>query len=227
MSERRLVLKTQKNEVLELIRQLDLDPSEFLWRECDSRKSANLVISKLIHRPTRFYYEFDFHKDQHWARHSPAKDSAVDYHYPGSWSCQRQCFVTWLQCVKRETQAPDLWTTISEQKALVEAASAKVPNTPFSTGEQVYIATQLQEVKAYLLAYVEDSTCHQAFVEEQLDYVLENAKRQGRRDWAFMVIGILFSIAIQIGLPPDKARELFALATESLKHLLGNLLALP
>ncbi len=143
-----------------------------------------------------------------------------------SWNEHRRVFFRWLDSLRREVASPDLWTTVSQEKVLTEAASG-VTNTPFTTKEQQYISQQLHEIKEYLFSTQDLSNQHREFVTRQLDYLKEAAKRQGRTDWLKMTVGTLLGIVMQTALTSEAARELFRFAGNALSQLLGGILLLP
>jgi len=61
----------------------------------------------------------------------------------------------------------------------------------------------------------------------QLNYLAEAASRMGRQDWIHTTIGVIFTIAVGVGLAADQARELFRFVGNTLSHLLGGALPLP
>ena len=77
-----LILPSQKNELYQAIAKAQLDPSEFEWRERPSVNTRDLIVSVLIHRPTDFYYLFDFQHDKHWTERSPGAEAGVEREYP-------------------------------------------------------------------------------------------------------------------------------------------------
>ncbi len=76
-----LVLRSQKKELYQAIVNVGLNPSEFEWVERESMHTKNLLVSALIHRPTDYYYLFDFHREKHWMERSPGVEAAVEREY--------------------------------------------------------------------------------------------------------------------------------------------------
>jgi hypothetical protein len=133
----RLILKSQANQVLQAIQAKELDGSEFERGQRESLfQQSGLIVSVLIHRPSGYYYLFDFRDGKHFAEYSPGPDSPVRRENPGGWGSQISYVRQWLDHLKREVEAPDLWAALSQEKALVGAAAGQVGNDPF-TPEQV------------------------------------------------------------------------------------------
>ena len=55
-----LLLLSQKNQVLELIKRKNLEPFNFEWITEASLKTNMLRVSQLTYRNTQFFYRFDF-----------------------------------------------------------------------------------------------------------------------------------------------------------------------
>lgn len=228
MEEKHYILKSQKNDVLSAIQKVGLDVSQFQWVECPSLITPNLMVSKLIHTATGYYFMFDFRNSRHWSKFSPAVESSEGLEYPGAWMEQMGYVYTWLRCLRTELDTSDLWAAITKERTLFEIASAQdTANMIFSINEQEYIATQLEEIRRYLVKMLEPSREHVQFVTTSLNYLIDASKRQGRKDWYYQAIGVLFTLADGVCLAPDQARELLRLAGQSLDTLFGGMLHLP
>ena len=124
--------------------------------------------------------------------------------------------------VKLESDAPDLWATIGQEKALsTAAASADLDNRPFTAAEQSLIATKLCEIKAHLLEDQEFAAEQAATIEREFAYLKEAAGRTGRKDWLNILLGGLISLAIGLALDPEKARGLLRLVGTVFQSLWG------
>lgn len=204
------LLKTQANDVLNVLTKNGVDPKDFAW-ELEG-------TTTLRHTPSGDYF-FTFERDEdgnHQAAYCPGE--GISYRESqhggsgrrsGSWAGQLSLVEKWLTNLKREIQAPDLWSLLSEQTALVEAASADSTNAPFSAAEREKISDGLRELEAYI-----ESTHHldeqkHAFLESRLRYLVDAAHRQGRQDWLHTAIGVLFTIVLGLAMAPDQAKEIF------------------
>ncbi len=222
------MLKSQANAIFDILRGLEFEPTDFVWETRDSIQTPGLKVSSLVHKPTGYYYVFDFHENKHWTMHSPGSDQLVEQQYPGSWDYQQKYVRTWLENLKQEVEAPNLWGALSQETKLVEAASAtNTDNTPFTTEEQQYISQQLQEIETYLITTQALNDEQAEFVRRRLNYLDGAAKRSGRVDWVNTMVGVIFSIIISAAFAPEQARELFRFVTTAFRGLLNQLPALP
>jgi hypothetical protein len=173
----------------------------------------------LTHRPTGYYFKFgvlylDFSpgtrlKEQHERYHSG--NSRANY------------VNDWLRELRKEVDAPDLWAVIGQEKLLATAASSEtIDNRPFTPNELQLINTKLDEIKGYILEDQSFDADQAEFVECEFAYLRESATRMGRKDWLNIVIGGLVGTIFTLGLDPEKARGLFALAGTVLQSLWGS-----
>lgn len=228
-----LLLKSQANAVFEAIRGADLDPSEFEWEEIPCTVGSieeKVIVSELVHKPTRYFFEFGLRSDLPYALYSPDRDGAG----PGSamvggWAGLRVAFESWVGYLRREVLAPDLWASVSQARQLTDAASTEEPgNAAFRESEQKEISAALHEIKQFLFTTQSLTDEHRKFVTGRLDYLEASSKRMGRKDWFNLTAGVLLSIVVQIGLQSQAASELFRLAGNLLHNLFGGgPLALP
>jgi len=100
----------------------------------------------LTHRPTGFFCMFGAHT----VTTSPGHNKKVeDSRHEDIWLNKENACGKWLVIVKSEVDAPDLWATIGQEKALSTAASsASLDNRPFTAAELKVISTKLDEIKA-------------------------------------------------------------------------------
>jgi hypothetical protein len=203
------LLQSQKNECLEMIQAAGLEPADFRWQF----RSAELggLYPQVAHSPTTFYFTFqrDLSADVFHVEFSPGYESLAQQDGPGTWSqVVRVQFPNWLDYLKREYYAPDLWAEVEHQRGMLSADGEGVENTPFTAKEQETIAVQLNEAKVYVRANFELDEGQFTRFESQLDYLIDAAKRVGRVDWRNLLIGSFLSLVVQSVVPTEPVREL-------------------
>jgi len=208
-----LILRTQKNEVLAELQARGLSPGEFAWEEVRSKRSDMLMVSQVRHTPTGYYFMFDFQNDLHFCEYSPGEVSSEAKAYSGDWVNERNKAREWLDNVKRETSAPDLWAAIAQERQLVSDASrATDGNAPFIPAEQQRIRAGIEELRTYILTTQSLAADHAAFVTRRLNYLADASERLGRKDWINMAVGVITTIVLNAMFAPDTARELLRIA---------------
>lgn len=219
-----LVLRSQRNLILQLIQETELTPSEFSWAEVSSTQSPPMLISRLDHAPTGFYFLFDYLQEKHWVRFSPGKESLVETRYSGDWPNELQAVMRWLDYLKLEHQSPDLWAMIEQERQLMlSATSTDIDNAPFSVEEQRRISTAVNELRAYVQVTANLTQAQLEFVSDRLSHLEESAGRLGRKDWITLAIGALTNVIVGVALAPDAARDLLRTANGLLGWVVKSL----
>jgi len=222
------LLATQKNDVLEVIREAGLDPSAFTWQESRSRFRRVPVAATLVHRPTGYYFKFDYNGDY------------VIAWSPGAFSIEHEvvCYgwgedvlsnvKEWLENIEQEKSVEDLWQAFSGETKLIETPSESgSDNSLFTPTEKKQVRQYLKKIKRHLTSGQKLTKEREKFIEARLAYLEEAATRVGRKDWLILLIGTLFQTAITIGLAPESARTLFRFASQLARQLLGSILSFP
>lgn len=225
MSESQVLLKTQKNEIFEILRGAGLEPADFSWSEEESLISEDLIVSRLKYRDGRFYYQFDFSErtEAHWYECSPGQGIAVQSEYTATWAQQLYQTNTWANLLKSEIDAPDLWQEIEKYRATFSLAPPeKLLNEPIPAYEAEKIGDSLRVLAEDMKKHFELTQQQNEFVRSKLDYLVEAAKRQGRLDWVHTCIGVLITIAMGLAMSPEEASKLWEFA----RNLLGQFIRL-
>jgi len=107
----------------------------------------------------------------------------------------------WLAGVKREHEAPDLWTQLEQQRRLIgDVVDQQHDNTPFTASELPRVSESLNEIRraAERLALAGEEMRR---LNAGVAYVLDAAERKmGRKDWFLLACAVLMW-----AVPPDKA----------------------
>jgi len=214
---------TEKSGIYLLVQQSGLNLANFDWADEESEEwidtdSLEFKISVLTHRPTGYYCKFG---GTH-IEYSPGPDQRVEtVNHRDRWAVKSGVTQVWLEELRREVDAPDLWATIGQEKALSTAASTTLDNRLFTAAEQNLIAAKLDEIKGYLLEEQQFAAEEAEFVEQRFAYFKESSTRMGRKDWLNLLLGGLVSLAIGLALDPEKARGLLRLAGVVFQSLWG------
>lgn len=218
------LLKSQKNQLLEAIKSVDLDPFNFVWSN-DESIHDDIVIPVLKYGDGSFYFKFDTDGiDEHYAIYTPGSDLVEEESSTRTWVEQLSCFKQWLQNLKREIEEPDLWAELQKYKIQGESGSfTDLANEPFTAYEAEQINIALIEVRSYLNKFVKGDAQKENFVEEKINYLIDAAKRQGRRDWLHTSIGVIVTITTALVLAPEEANNIWNV----LKTALGSIFQLP
>lgn len=229
MPEPAQLLQSQKNEVFLAVKESGLDPASFVWDRWESDNDENAIVSALVHQPTRYWFKFDMGDEGHLCAFSPAEDTLRGGEYPGNWNKEMSYVRKWLTYLKREAQAPDLWTMLSGDNTLSEAASPELSddNAPFSVQERRRVENSLAEIRSLLIASTNLSDEMLGHVDARLEYLNKASERLGRKDWLNVAFSVITNIIIVVALPPETARNILNVAGTVLNWVLGGSPLLP
>jgi hypothetical protein len=207
-----LVMKSQANEVFQNIQMHEIPPEDFEWNILPSIFNQSVYVSRLRHKSSGFYFQFDFHNNRHFCEFSPGNTTPIEQDFPGTWENQIEYLNSWLNNLQREIEAPDLWGAIANEKVLAEGSSEQDENVQFTREEIHRIHENLNEIKHYLISSQPFSPEQLNYLDARFNYLEEAATRVGRKDWIILVVGTLTNTIITLALIPSIARELLRLA---------------
>jgi hypothetical protein len=197
------------------------DPHEFDWDDGADE-------SRISHLRSQAYFVVGGSPGQYTVRRL-AGDHPVEERDGLSWYRTLEQFKLWLGEVKRDIEIPDLWAELKREKALLRAgAEEALDNTPFTPAEREEIAGRLRELGEYAKSTYSLSPPQMKAVDAKLDYLIEAAESQGRRDWLILFYGVVFGWILSAALPPEAGRDILVMFLNSLGGLFGNgILGLP
>lgn len=210
------LLRSQRNQILDLIKNLELDPFNFKWGEYPSQFNRDATVAQLTYNGTEFHYVFDMQRGEHYAFFSPGRDKLFDQEYPGSWELQFGKVYDWLTYVKREIEEPDLWHDLGQYRLPPGTSlDPETENRAFSVAEVKQLKAGIGNLRKYLECEFDGVEDDLKIIHEKLDYLCEAAERQGRKDWFHTCIGVLFTLGSAIGLNQAQGQKLWALLKDT------------
>lgn len=183
-SERRPLLRVQENQIYEVIRKIGLEPHNFDWTE-ELIYHDYYLCPRITYRPdNRFSFLFGFAADGRWAKWLPPLDDIGTSERARSWKEMFRYFVLWLQALKRDVDAPDLWRALRAEQAITNAAQPQHDNRPFDERELRQLDAALAELRTYLETRHVQGGPERAQLTNRFQYLGEAARRGlGRIDW--------------------------------------------
>jgi hypothetical protein len=118
------LLTTQANAVLTAIKKNGLDPEDFTWEL--------KATPTLRHIASGYFFTFQLvDYGEHQGEYCPGDDTAYEDRRGGDWEGQLSLVESWLTNLKREIQAPDLWSLSNTQvQSRGRRDCAKSPGIP-------------------------------------------------------------------------------------------------
>lgn len=226
---RRILLKSQQNDILKYIENARLNHKDFQWIMERSSFGPFFEVPKLINLSTNYYFKFDIQEgDLFTTEYFPNEKGVIHIRSHLNWNCQFIEFVTWIDTLKNELETPDFWEiSLNASKIFELTADKGLTNELFTIEEQDYISAKLLEIENYLIENYNLSSENLAFIKEKINYLEDRSKRLGKKDWLNIVIGISFKIAMDIGLSSQLAKDFFKLVGTAFRHFLSGPVLIP
>lgn len=207
---KKVLLRSQKNELFKLIIDKGYDPSNFSWSEEKSSYIIYIKVSKIVHVDTDLFFRFDFFENQWRCVFSPGRFDWEGEERVLSWQDAKTVFIKWLEILKHEVLEPDLWSDISKYQLAVGAEiEVNISNEPFTSYQVDQIIESLNQAKAFLTERNLIDKEHNQFIEDKFNYLVEAARRQGRKDWLHTCIGAIITIAVALALNPGQTNTIW------------------
>jgi hypothetical protein len=208
------LLKSQKNELLEAIIGVGLDPNAFELMELSNpsrdflKKSFGISpVTYIEHKESKFY--FGIFKAGNG--YSPDSNQIESYDIGTDWTIRKSRFKAWLTYLKRELQVPDLWRQLKDIPFLF------APSALFDTisSAEKFSAEQVNAIDAALNSFKEEikkeatlSTAAIADLDKKIDYLIEKSKASSKIDWKNIFVGQMVSIIFE-NFPTEQAQAIW------------------
>lgn len=227
------ILPSQKNEILRLLTEKGFSPTEFLWEEGQVPDAEGCLPVKLIHQLTGFFCRFSAErsgsgKPYTQIEYSPSEEGFIKRESVTGAYSWNLVLVRWVGLLRKEIDTPDLWAAIaSGQSSVMQATATASENTPFTAPERAQVAMFLGEIRTYIQASAGLPPDRFNIVVEKLAYLEQAADRMGRKDWLNLFLGVLFSMALQVGMEKSVFQDLLSVAGQLFRQFLQHIILLP
>lgn len=132
----------------------------------------------------------------------------------------------WGKKVAQELSEPDPWALLGEEQLpRPELIDQIDEDQKFNERELQAIHKSLQDIRSFLQQEQHPSAEHSRVIEERLNFLEKEAKTQGKKQWMYVAIGVVVTIADGLAMSPDQAHKLFALLSDLSKYLFMKLLS--
>lgn len=192
--------RAQRNELLVLVRDAALDPTEFEWSPSEN------ATDRLVHQPTLAWLRIEQYKDQ-WGNPVFRYDM-----WPGfgvtigegdcMWPYVRDVVETsWLRPLAEHHQTADLWMQSRVELTIPNTTTADIDEdgqdfSPFSQEELILVEVGLREIREFIVTEQQLDGPDAQRLARRFEYLLDAAKRGvGRIDWLNIFAGQIFSMA--------------------------------
>lgn len=205
--------KCKKNEIVEAIRKVGLEPREFDLGEDDKE-------SWVKHRLSSARFTIGGNPSEYSVTYGAGDWPALQIE-KYSWGGVMTSFDAWLYQLKSDLETPDLWAELQgEAKLFGDASNTTDDNTPFTQQEKKEIAGQLRKLGEQAQNTYSLSEIQVKELDIKLDYLIKASDRIGRIDWRNALAGAIFGFVLTAALPPETARTMFLMFVQVTKTIL-------
>lgn len=187
------LLTSQTNQLVRLISVHEMDRGEFEWAMGQGSSVGHRNIDVLTHRPTGYYFEFDYHDGDVFganrgrkASYSPGRETHSAYRSCETWEDIAIAFEDWLTYIKRE-QEPDLWFSDS----IPAYRSWQENDNKLSQEELRRVLVGLDAIEALLIKHSNGQKKVLDDIQTNIQYLKESAQKMGKKDFINILVGIL------------------------------------
>lgn len=210
-----ILSRIQQNYLFEASKARGLDPSEFEWSTQEKKTSG--LVERITHRPTGSYFAFSYRSSGaaglwlSWWPTDEERFGGVD-----SWYEARAYIDRWLQRVKQDHDAPDLWGQLAKGRMEPDPSSAALFK-PFSAPELKQLEAGLDDIERYVTTTQPLDPSGEKAVRGRFAYLRDAARAGARKiDWWNIFVSQAVAMVTEGILSPTFYQPLMAHATGAL-----------
>lgn len=224
-----LITRSQVNKIIQLLLEFGVPPQELIFsQEIKGSFSIPLPLTVSIQNSNfRFTvgYFSSHTQNEYTAEFFPSERAHPQKTYHGDYEALVDEASWWAERVGKELSEPDPWILLGKGRLPhPELVDRIEENQKFNEGELQAIKKSLEKIRDFLAKDVNPEPRQFKAIEEQLDFLEEEAKKQGKKQWMYVAIGVVATIADGLVMSPDQAHKLFSFLSDLSKHLFMKLL---
>jgi len=224
--EKRILLKSQLNDIFKYIDIARLNHCDFTWTYDKNSVEIYLEVPKLIHQPTMYYFKFDKKGESLVSVYFPNESGSVYTNYWSTWDAQFNDFIMRIDILKNELSVPNFWESYLAASTIFEV-KFDIDNELFKIDEQKFISEKLLEIEKYLNERENLTEENITSIKNKITYLAERSMHLGKKDWLNILIGVSLKIAFDIALSAEAAKEFFKFVGNAFSHIWGGPILLP
>lgn len=212
------LLKKQKNDLYKLLRKSGLNPNDFEWIDIENRRNDK-SLAGLIFKDNSYFFHFGtiLGSGKYDIAYSPASNKLLYRDFDCYWKGLIDGFQAWILALVSELETPDLWEISKSDTVLIEQNDND--NDQFAPEEIKKIESHLGEIAAYIKSTIRTSDEQQESVDNKLNYLVDAAKRQTKRDWKNLAFSVLIQIIIALSVNQETGNDILRFASSILKDI--------
>jgi len=214
------LLISQKDQIFKLIENNDyFSPHQFEIVEMD-KKIEKEIETLVVFKESEYFFGFvdSSYNASFYLNYHPGNEQFLEVTSPLMWKEGMAHFNKWLNNLKREINAPNLW-----QKFQTEATAL---NMNFDSDNSKFTINEYNELKQKIdfiinqLPNIQLGNQQQIEIASTLQHLLTLSNELGKFDWKSLFIGTIISIIIQLNVTKENADLLWQLIKSSFNTFL-------
>lgn len=215
----------KKNQVFELIKKHNLQPSNFKWKLVKSASVKNQKVNRLVYIGKAYFFQFDYKPDnlglEHICSFCPNEFGDKGGGEGEDWDSHLLFCDEWLTHLSEEVGQPNLWDEIEKFQTPPDLKPyGDIPNDLLNATEASHVSGIINQIREYLDQVISLNEEQHIFVNAQLDYLIQASKKQGRKDWFYTCIGVVVTIATGLALAPEQTKTIWQLIKTALTGII-------
>lgn len=187
------------------------------------RPAGSYICSVL--RYDEYYFSFNFNGRKYEPMFSPSENKRTEKLEEIYESELERVFLYWLLNLKKEVNEPDLWADLQKYRPTGEIPEIRDQEKNKFTYDQVdQLKVSFEKIKIEIISEFKLNEKQEKELGENIDYLVEAAKRQNMRDWRNLCIGTFMGLAMNLAVTPDKINRFWQIINDGfgvVRHFLG------
>jgi hypothetical protein len=191
------LLKTQKNELFDLISQVGLLPTLFHFKEYIFAGDESYVTEINVEGTHYFFRLREDFGHNFTLNYSPALDAVErEMKRLSGWNEAITHFAWWLQSLKQEMETSDKWQEAFQVAQQATLGADEIEDSRFTKEELTRIESAFADIRQQLTHHSSITEKELGAINSKLEYLLEEAKTRKKREWRMLFYGAFMELMI-------------------------------
>jgi hypothetical protein len=222
----KFILRSELNMLITAILRTGISTKE-LTLSCNSKDTLTIPLPlKFSINDTPFYFEISYFWKNYYATFFPGLSATAATEVHQNIKSLSDDISGWANRVARELSEPDPWSLLGENRLPQPELFDKTgDNEKFNERDLRIIKESLQEIRRFLVSEMKPDVEHSKAIDERLSFLEKETQTQNKKQWMYVAIGVIVTIADGLAMSPDQAHKLFGLLSDLFRHLVVKLLS--
>jgi hypothetical protein len=203
------LLKSQKNELYDLIVRHELSPAQFYIKEINNIKRTVETRTIIRYNDSDFYFSFNTENTNQFISFSPGLEIFKDSQLFISWEGSKYFVSEWLAALTREINEPDKWELLEKEMKQI-SATFDDSTDKFSASEYEDLKQRMNQLKEGIKANDLLSE-HFEILNAKIDHLTASALTMNKFDWKSQFVGTVINLSMYLAFSEEARTAFFGL----------------